>query len=117
MPTGYYSYSDFVSDNHDFVVGGSEDSIGWISYELDPEIDIQIKKDIECCWLCGKKHGKRTYEVETAFSGKKKVCSNCKFVYDILRREIIDNDNGVAISYIHSTLTSIKTTMELKGES
>ena len=115
MPTDYFEDSRTFSERHGYttgyVVSDAVASFGWSDSELEPEIDIKIKKDTEYCYVCNKKHGKRTYEVKTAYTGKKKVCSNCKFIYDILKREIIDNDNVDTINYIHNTLASIKITM------
>ena len=113
MPTEYFHDNRTFSERHGYFIGASTDSIDSIDsmFDLHPILDIQIKKDTEYCHVCSKKHGKRIYEIKTAYTGKKKVCSNCKFIYNILKREIIDNDNIGAINYIHNTLANLKSKM------
>ena len=115
MPTNYFEDSRTFSERHGYIIGAATDSIDSI-FDPDPTLDIQIKKDTEYCYTCGKKHGKRIYEIKPAYTGIKKVCSNCKFIYDILKREIIDNDNSTTISFLYNTLTSLKITMGLGVE-
>ena len=110
MPSDYYEH--FRSN---LGISNNVDHLGWIdTVYLEPETKIEQKKDTEYCYICSKKHGKRIYKIESAYNGKKKVCSNCKFLYTTLKKEIIDNNNNGTLIYICNTLRSIKTTMDLE---